>query len=473
MNMEEKDLLLVDAPINLDFGDDKEEEWAELMAQIEQGNVIPVIGPDLILEQRSGKPFHQYLIDYLVRWAGVTSSPRSFSQLLYDRNFQAKLALCRLNNDGIYKLLNTMVPQCAPVPHPALEKLLRTKRFPFVITTSFSPGVELAMRTIWGDGAVRTRIFNNDPRRSEDESFCDISSEKDMRFPTVFYMFGKVTSDAHRYVVTDVDMMEFCRRWMSGSGIPRHVADVIRKRYLLFLGGSYSDWLFRFIWFSIRQSEMARKKSSLVVVPKIEKKDPEDSFPAFLERLQTFTLNDPIAVVDEIEQRLARLEQERRADEGARDSNVFISYSRRDSELADRLRLELEKRGVKVWFDELSIGGGERWREAIEVGIRQAELFVPLLTSNIEKECMEEHEYREEWRIAVERLNRMGGRTFIVPVVTPGFNLENPLTRLPKVFRELNVVFLASDMDMTPVAKGLQVELGKINALKQTVSHGE
>ncbi len=58
---------------------------------------------------------------------------------------------------------------------------------------------------------------------------------------------------------------------------------------------------------------------------------------------------------------------------------VFISYSRTDGEWAKSFAEALKKRGVAVWFDQFDIAPGESFRDAIETGLRESDVFVTLL----------------------------------------------------------------------------------------------
>ena len=466
--MVEEKLKIEDLPFDPDLGNNEESAWEELYLQIEKGNVIPVIGPDFLTERRDEKNLHQRLIIPLAKWAGVESSPGSFSQLLYDRKFRAKLEDSNKKKDYIYALLDQLLSKVQETPYPPLMRLFMTKRFPFVITTSFTPIVERCMKEVWGKNAVRVLQFNNDSQRSMKVGFGDITDENDLLTPTVFYLFGKVSREPHRYVVTDMDMMDFCRTWLSGNGIPRNIATAIRKRYLLFLGGSYTDWLFRFIWFSMRQAAIESQRSSLFVLPENNLEE-GDSFEAFLERLETYTLHNPDYVVDRIEQHVAGLDKQKNKTQS--DSYVFLSYSRRDYHLAKSLRDSLELKGVKVWWDKDTIPQGERWEQAIENGISHCELFIPLLTENIEREYLEEHEYRREWLLAEKRQVKMGGRPFIIPVAQQSFDLYNTHTQLPNAFKEMNALIFTSPDETDGLAESIARELNKVMDLKKRMSN--
>ena len=61
-------------------------------------------------------------------------------------------------------------------------------------------------------------------------------------------------------------------------------------------------------------------------------------------------------------------------------AQVFISYSRRDKVLAERLARDLDDAGLSIWIDFRQIKGGEQWREAIFKGIAQSDIFLVCLS---------------------------------------------------------------------------------------------
>jgi hypothetical protein len=58
---------------------------------------------------------------------------------------------------------------------------------------------------------------------------------------------------------------------------------------------------------------------------------------------------------------------------------VFISYSKADSEWARSFAEALKKLGLRVWFDQFEIGAGESLRDALETGLRDSDVFVTLV----------------------------------------------------------------------------------------------
>jgi formylglycine-generating enzyme required for sulfatase activity len=61
------------------------------------------------------------------------------------------------------------------------------------------------------------------------------------------------------------------------------------------------------------------------------------------------------------------LEEERMVPDSP--ETIFISYSRRDVEFAQRLNADLQQRGVATWIDELGIRGGDDWPLRIATAI--------------------------------------------------------------------------------------------------------
>lgn len=454
--------------IDIDLTDDDlEPQWKRLITEILNGNVIPVIGPDFLIAD--SKNLHEQIVAFLAKKFHVESQPHTFSQLIYDSSFKVK-------RNKIYNFIDQVINVLYPKEHTSesktfkrpnelLEKLLSTKRFPFVITTSFTPVVERVMKDIWGK-EPRVLIFKNDPSNDKYAGKGDIVSAKDLEEPTVYYMLGKhCKCDLHPdFVVTDLDMMQFCQRWVSGVSTPPILTNVIKDKYLLVLGNNYSDWLLRFIWYSLRSDDKL-KYSLFVEVGK------EEALIKFLNRLEVFTQTDPKVVVEEICRRLDIQEKQTLEDiqiQQKYTKDVFLSYSRRDSAVALRLMKELSEQGVSVWLDnEGGISDAEKWEAAISRGIKECRIFIPLLTANIEKEFVEEHEYRIEWKKAEIRSLKMGERPFIFPLAEKGFDFYNELTGLPETFKEKNAVWYDTTTDMSSISDRIRKKIETIKELEK------
>src|SRR5580700_10537897 len=61
-------------------------------------------------------------------------------------------------------------------------------------------------------------------------------------------------------------------------------------------------------------------------------------------------------------------------------ADVFLSYSRRDSEFVDRLSAALDVRGKQVWLDTGSIADAEVFPQAIRTAIETSDAFLFVIT---------------------------------------------------------------------------------------------
>lgn len=379
---------------------EEEKSWDDLVEQIWAGNVIPVIGDNLVVSETT---IIKEIIEYLATNKGLDYIPQSFSELYYDKNFSKF-------QPTVYEEVSSLIQENQEEFHPTdiLKDFLSIEQFPFVITTSVDYTVEEAMRNIWETNRgrkLKTLIFSNDAKGND-----DIKKDTDIKDPTVYYMFGKANNKReHSFVLTEEDLLSFCQSWLSDRH-PGLLSKVIGNKYLLFFGVNYPDWLIRFVWFSMRNN---LRNSGMLV----DKRELESSLLDFFQRVSIRSQSTPRIVVDEIRKRLAikKAEYEKKMfDSIPVGVDFFISYSRRDLVWADTLHQALTKMGYKVWFDKKDITTGSEWAPEIHKGIRTAKHVIILISENIALESEEYHVYRDEWEIAMA--NRLANKNYIIPI---------------------------------------------------------
>ena len=400
-------------------------QWDELIEKIIQGEVVPVIGPEFLAKDDDDDTKwvnpHQELINMLADFKGITPNHSSFSELLYDDSFPASERkdiydmLGKVFEPEIEELEKGRIPkECVFHPSELLVRFLKTCKFRFVITTSFTPIVEYALKGIHGPENVKVMNFNNNPTGNDDLKDTDA-----IQRPTVYYMFGRVCRQKERYVVNDSDMLAFCRSWLSNA--PSTLVSVLKNKYLLIIGNNYSDWLCRFIWYSMK-TELQTEPKGMVVNP-----GANESLLQFMKRIDAFTRKDPKSVIDKIEALVTEREksQERlKYQKPDMNTDVFINYSRRDSEIVIKLYDELTAKGLRVWYDKENLGIGDKFMEEIKSAIKKTRIFIPILSHHIEEEKNQSHPYRTEWETAMEVASTYG-RNFILPICEKDFDYYN------------------------------------------------
>lgn len=453
--------------------DPEKEKWDALIEAAMAGNVVPVIGPDIICDPVDGKNVNERLIATIAKQLRLPGDYKTFSQLIYDPEFLPTLSKI-LKNDSItksviYALVNNIFANKNNMaffqPSETLRRLLELKIFPFVITTSFTPIVENVMREVWGNRDVKVLNFCRNPQRDLKPGEGDIVWAGDMKNPTVYYMFGKVQTMPNSYVLTDTDMLEFCQSWLSDATRPRNLSNQLADKYLLMLGCGYSDWLFRFIWFCMNKSSHSKMKGLMA-----HDENTHETLVEYLRRIDTFLPENKTAseIVDEIEKRVAEYNEVHQGEWFARppkeETQVFISYSRSDSEVAEALYNFLTANGINVWYDRNNLLGGSKFMEEIEKAIENTKVFVPIFTQNIAREAMDSHVYRHEWDKAIRLQKSMGSRNFIIPVNEEGFDFYS--ADIPADLKAHNSLTYHADLDFTAILNSINEALNKLDTFK-------
>lgn len=427
--------------IDITSTDPDEPLWDKLTQHIIDGKVIPVIGPELLMVNNVN--INKFIIDGLGRKLGIAKAPNSYSEIVYSPEYKAMFGKRDVDRDRIYNLVNRIMAKTIFPATPQLERFLSIRQFPFVITTSFAPIVEQTMYKIWKD-ELRVLRFNNNPTQND-----DINTGADLRKPTVYYMFGKVCEGVKNYVLTDTDMLDYVSSWLSNDNRarPKNLCNELKDKYLLMLGNNYSNWLFRFIWYSMRKPDLSH---GMLAYDSLD-----DQLINFLERAETFTRKNTSEVIDQIISRIDKKLAENeltKFNQPEENMDVFISYSRSDSDVAEKLYETLTAQGKRVWYDRNNLSDGGNFMEEIRKAIRTSKYFVPILSNNITKEKGDSHVYRNEWDTAIDVAISMG-RTYIIPLAEEGFDFYK--SAIPEKMQQHNAIFY-------PKENGIELVVDKI-----------
>ncbi len=113
---------------------------------------------------------------------------------------------------------------------------------------------------------------------------------------------------------------------------------------------------------------------------------------------------------------------------------VFISYSRKDKALADKVAAALDAAGFEAWYDKREIMPGENWAEKMAAGLRESEAMVVLLTPHaLESDTV----YRDiEYALSEKAYNKR-----LIPVYV-GEPSDLQADKVPWIFKHLKTVLL-------------------------------
>lgn len=423
--------------------------WNRLLRSIEDGQVVPVVGSQLLVwgEPGNAQSLQRLLAMRLLEmrdidWSGVTLSPY---RELYDAVTLLKSKISDLNLQELYGDIadaldvitheaNFRIPQ-------ALTDLAAITHFRLFVT--LSPDGLLAQ-------ALRERCavneFIHSPNLPTSEA-ADLAPDwlKRPNEVNLLYLFGKVRSQPF-FAIHDEDVLEYAHNLLSrGSNVPLRFLDELKQRNLLLIGCNFPDWLSRFFMRLTNLNRLADKKTRAWLIEEIDNQPDLTLFLTNFSR-ETVILSDirPQTFVAELH---ARWLKRNRPAEGLppappesdpRGAIFFISYSRAtDLPAVKRLLQALLDQGVaenEIWFDQKTIEPGQDFQDRIFEGIRSCRYFLPLISAAADQ--FDEKFFRREWRAAIERSTAIMGREFVVPIIIDQDFNPRGYARVPRQWSE-------------------------------------
>jgi hypothetical protein len=416
---------------------DSEEFWEDLLAFIEDGRVIPVVGKELFTIEEGGKQVSVFRVvaERLLSKYGLSAAALPGGEVL--REFrEMNDAVCVLARAGkrikdLYRPVNDILGKVLAehaVDTEPLRQLAAIRHFDLFATTTPDDLLARAIDAVRFDGLRQTEEIEYAPKLPTDRR-RDIPEVMSSKYAAVFYVFGKADVSPF-YAIHDEDVLEFAYTMQAGNG-PERIFSQLRSRNLLLIGCNFADWLSRFflrLSNSERLSSDQRNKREFFV----GRKSLEDhDFIVFLERFSQDSRCYPVdarAFVAELYQRWSErnpaasatpqavLGQPGPSAELSASGTIFISYSSDDIGAAKKLFADLQEIGGDVaWFDKTALKPGDNWDQHLRSAVQRCSLFLPLLSANTEQRT--EGYFRLEWSEAAERSKRIQGRKFIFPIV--------------------------------------------------------
>jgi len=418
--------------------------WEQLITRIEEGDVVPVVGRDVLQVIANNKKTMLY--DY---FAMRLATELDVKKVLRASNPLNAVVGTYLENGGelpdVYVRLRRIVRAAAAeieVPK-SLKKLAAIQPFELFVTTTFDPMLELALNKVRFNGARGARPLSFALDRTDDVTDDLLASGT----PIIFHLLGR--SDAPPFAVTDEDMLEFVHSLQSDTRYPKRLLDELDEKFLLIIGNDFDDWLARFFIRSAKRERiyMARSRSDFVADERVRK---GHALRTFLQRfgksMKIFTTGGPIDFIDALYEKWME-EHGGSASEAPPEGPppaaatlpavvpgcIFISYAHDDVALAQEVRARLDNAKFDVWFDS-RLTGGSRFASRIQQAIDQCAVFMPLISKQSLTDAR--RDFRLEWDQALA-LARKGSPDlpFITPVAIDDTRYKDP--RLPDVFNNL------------------------------------
>ncbi len=396
----------------------EEKDWKTLMRWIRSGQVIPVVGPDLVLVEVDGQPGEVVLTRYLApRLAARLNLSASGDYGSVNEVVREHLRAGG-NRGPVYDELRELLEEAGLSPGKALRDLAAIGGFDLFLSSTFDPFLAQAL------AAVR-------PGFREERDVVRFHPNKPLDLPAegaghVFHLLGDFNTYPD-FAIWDEDYMEFVCGLIESRDQLRSLFELLKNRHLLLLGAPASDWIFRFLLRVARQERLSGRTPDGVgefLTEAMVALEPPLVF--FFDKVVATTRvidGSPASFVEELsrrwkEQAGAPADDEallaRMPDEMPKDS-VFISYASEDRAAALALARALHDERVPVWLDKGRLKAGENYEAALESAVRvHCSFFISLISEITEADLERERFVHTERDWAAQR--HMDGYIFYIPV---------------------------------------------------------
>lgn len=362
----------------------------------------------------------------------------------------------------------------------SLESVLKKRLFRVIITTSVNDLLERVLREVWGD---ELRVLNFYDENDLPENEISRNNEfYDMR-PTLYYAFGKATSNGV-FVETEEDKLQAVANWLNHehNKFPKRIYSYWSKKKLLAIGCKQDDWLFRFLWYSLRRDvkELSRVEQHLdgreyYGKVAIELNEDEYKLSKYLRKNGWLYETDARGFINDFNIQLTAESNTigKMMIENNALGGCFISYAHEDFNIAMNIYMTLKQRGCRVWIDNEKLNPGDNYNVRIAQAISECKIFLPVLTKTIlsdyDKGRYEDPEdkqryYIKEWNLITKELDKDPSHVNIIPILCDGFDVGSMAYK---------AIPWAKEYDRTTFRRGQDAISKLINSINQITADDE
>ena len=367
-----------------------EKEWRTLIRDIGKGNVLPVIGPELVtvIDPQSGQPVPLYR--HLAPQLALKLKPDGGLSGDTVNEVACQHLLRGGSREDIFIELDDLLKAATPEPNDALLALARIKHLKLFISSTFDRHLAVALEKSGRDFRSDRDVLRFHPNEAAD-------IPKDLTTTKLYHIFGDHRSPID-FAVWEEDFMEFIcgllKYQADGDSMP-HLFTQLKNRCLLLLGAPFTDWVVRFFLRTARGARLSgRRGESTELLADREENLGAPLIFFFDNLIQSTSIirGDPTAFVLELARRwelengasdsdddfLARI-----PDQMPKDS-VFISYASEDSPAALRLARALHAEAVPVWLDKARLRVGQNFESELKNAVGDCSFFISLISPTTE-----------------------------------------------------------------------------------------
>lgn len=331
-----------------------------------------------------------------------------------------------------------------------LRKLIRVNGFENFVTVNIDNFLERAFE-------AEGKKVNPPINFSIQDADSDPGERSDHALPNIFNLMGNIKWG--KFAASDEESLE-CLYMLKNDSSNKIKAlfDILDGKSLLFIGCSFPDWFMRFfIRIVANERYIDSSRDKYVACDHIlEDKD----LLVFLESNATlvipigdnpagggkFPISNSIAFVNEVCEQCCPPADKAAAAPHYKEL-VFLSYSRDDYSIAEKLKNEFDRNGVQVFFDKDSLKTGGDYDDILIKKIKECDYFIALISKNSIGD-KNRYVYDTEWSYAITYDNDKDYlRPYIIDDTSPGEE------KIPQRIRKKTINKIENFDDYGPVVR--------------------
>jgi TIR domain/SIR2-like domain len=434
--------------------------WKYLLHYIDEGKVIPVLGPELctILEGDSEIPLYTWLAG---RLADEVKIPREALPANFGLNDVVSQHLKKSNDrEVLYSEVSMILGRAKLRPSMALRALASIPGFTIFVSLTFDDLLATALKELRPGAEPEQQIFLPNDKKYFSTVRKDTANIQAQ--PLIFHLLGKLSS-SREFALCEDDLLEFVHALQDKQRQPVDLFAAMREHHLLILGCGFNDWLARFFLRSMRSDDFSRpgKHSNYLVGAHVADDKNLTNY------LQDFSADSKVIAmpaaefVIELAHRWHELQEKIQAEQLVQSKQssavfklaaqptlpehgaVFISFSSKNRLLVEGMAQELTAGRVEVWLDSKDLQPGDAWNLRIERAIGRCALFLAVISQESIHPDRRDHYFWREWNLAHERAKgHAPDLPFIIPVIVDNTKLEDLSDILHKTFTDKQGIHL-------------------------------
>jgi len=412
--------------------DIEERQWATLLDSIEQGECIPVLGPNLpaVLEDGSTGNLAIELSRELAGWLSEGDAPNGVhdstnlcqvAQLIEKVHSRDELT------SGVKRFYEKHAKSLGDREDPTFQHL-GALPFPLFLTSRHDDTLQWYLKKQGKQPELELYHFHGDHINT-------LGNLGTTQQPVIYHFYGR-TDKPDSMVLTENDTLDFLQFMVkSEPGLPKDLLNLFQNKNFLFLGFGLGDYQLRVL---LHVLNLNKDKMSLALenTPLAEKQTRfKEKFGdsvlfynhlGYKLKLLDSNLNE---FVEELHHRWIERHPKGSADAeifglDARDTidtdlaekpSVFISYVKEDENRAQRLFEDLRAAGINPWLDTDALRSGMHWDQKLEEAVNTVDYFIVLQSKALSNR--KESFVHKEIKIALQRADLKPPETpFIFPV---------------------------------------------------------